>query len=188
MVKLTSIVTKTGDAGETGLGYGQRISKSSTLIDAMGDVDEANASLGVAITALTTTGPQSDLKAHLTAIQNDLFDLGSDLCRLDPKAQSKLTENYVDRLDQLAEDLNTDLAPLTSFILPGGSIAAAHLHMARTIVRRAERSIWCARNDYDVNPVIAKYLNRLSDVLFLMARVANDGGKTDVLWQPGANA
>ncbi|NQV47415.1 MAG: cob(I)yrinic acid a,c-diamide adenosyltransferase [Rhodospirillaceae bacterium] len=185
MVKLTKIYTRGGDGGETSLGDGARTPKHSLRVAAYGTVDEANAAVGVA--RLHTDGAPD---AMLGRIQNDLFDLGADLCRPeDGEAVAlRITDGQVTRLESEIDDMNEKLDDLTSFILPGGSAAAAHLHQARTIIRRAERLISeLATSGEPVNPAALKYANRLSDHLFQMARLVNDGGKNDVLWQPGAN-
>ncbi len=185
MVKLTKIYTKTGDLGSTGLGDGSRRKKHDLRIEAIGAVDEANASIG--LVRLHTQG-EHDLM--LTAIQNDLFDLGADLC-LPQDRRSKptlrITHRQVERLEQEIDLMNEELQPLNSFVLPGGSLASAALHMARTIVRRAERIVYALSESEPLNSEIGMYLNRLSDHLFVLARVLNDQGRTDVLWKPGEN-
>lgn len=183
MVKLNKIYTRTGDGGESGLTDGSRLSKSAPRFAAIGDVDEANAAIGLAIVALPPAAPARVL---LHAVQNDLFDLGADLAtpgevdgalRLDTDAAQRL-EAHIDRLSET-------LGPLTSFVLPGGSEAAARLHVARTVVRRAERTTITLAADAPLNPEIVKYLNRLSDLLFQLARAQNANGADDVLWRPG---
>lgn len=190
MVKLNCIYTKTGDGGKTGLGNGLRVEKTSLRITAMGDVDEANAAIGVA--RLHTIG---QLDGYLAAIQNDLFDLGADIAVPDdgaisdgvqPSEKLRIIPAQVERLEAEIDVMNETLAPLTSFILPGGSEAAARLHLARTIVRRAERALFALAKEEPVGPDGLHYLNRLSDHLFVAARWANDKGRADVLWQPGA--
>lgn len=185
MVKLTKIYTKTGDLGSTGLGDGSRRQKYDIRIEAIGAVDEANAAIGMA--RLHTQGNDDQLLAH---IQNDLFDLGADLC-LPQDRRSKptlrITDKQIERLEDEIDHMNEALKPLNSFVLPGGSPASATLHVARTIVRRAERIIYALGEREHLNPKIGIYLNRLSDHLFVLARVLNDQGNADVLWQPGEN-
>jgi cob(I)alamin adenosyltransferase len=185
MVQLTRIYTKGGDKGSTSLGSGKRVKKHDLRVAAYGTVDEANAAIGVA--RLHTTG---DMDAILHRIQNDLFDLGADLCQPeDPKDYPPLrvVESQVERLEQEIDRLNAELQPLKSFVLSGGTPAAAHLHLARTIARRAERDITALMDHEEVNPAALRYINRLSDLLFVMARYANDKGQADVLWVPGKN-
>jgi cob(I)alamin adenosyltransferase len=187
MVKLTRIYTRGGDKGQTSLGDGKRVAKHSRRIAAVGAIDEANAAIGIA--RLHTAG-ESD--AMLSRIQNDLFDLGADLCRPKdpPKAKGpalRIIQAQVDRLEREMDAMNARLAPLNSFVLPGGSAAAAQLHLARTIVRRAEREMTALAVRETVNPTAIKYINRLSDHLFVLARVLNANGAKDVLWVPGAN-
>ncbi len=185
MIKLTKIYTKTGDLGSTGLGDGSRRKKHDIRIEAIGAVDEANAAIG--LVRLHTQG-RHDLM--LTAIQNDLFDLGADLC-LPHDRRSKptlrITHRQVERLEQEIDRMNEDLQPLNSFVLPGGSHASAALHLARTIIRRAERIVYALTESEPLNQEIGMYLNRLSDHLFVMARTLNDNGRTDILWKPGEN-
>ncbi|WP_424968908.1 MULTISPECIES: cob(I)yrinic acid a,c-diamide adenosyltransferase [unclassified Dinoroseobacter] len=189
MVVLNKIYTKTGDAGETALGSGARVAKHSTRVTAYGTVDETNATVGLA--RLHATG---EMDAQLAMIQNDLFDLGADLCRPDMEKDAeaeypplRMADSQVARLEAEIDAMNKDLEPLRSFILPGGSALAAHLHLCRTVSRRAERlSVELATMEA-VNPAAVKYLNRLSDWFFVAGRVANDNGSTDVLWVPGAN-
>lgn len=186
MVRLSKIYTKTGDSGETGLGDGSRISKASLRISAIGAVDEANSAIGVA--RLHANG---DADAMLARIQNDLFDLGADLSAPEDgrKAEGRLriAEAQVERLEREIDAMNESLSPLTSFILPGGTALAAHLHLARAIARRAEAAIVALASQEKINDAAIRYANRLSDHLFVMARTANNGGKSDVLWVPGAN-
>ena len=186
MVTLSKIYTKTGDSGETGLGDGSRISKASARIAAIGAVDETNAAIGIA--RLDADG---DFDAMLARIQNDLFDLGADLCAPEDgrKAEGRLriAEAQVERLEREIDAMNTTLKPLTSFVLPGGTALAAHLHLARTIARRAEAAMVALRAAEKLNDAAMRYINRLSDHLFVMARAANDGGMGDVLWVPGEN-
>lgn len=189
MVVLNKIYTKTGDAGETALGNGVRVAKHSLRVTAYGTVDEANATVGLA--RLSASG---DLDGQLAMIQNDLFDLGADLCRPEMEkdadaeyAPLRMTDAQVARLESEIDAMNGDLAPLRSFILPGGTPLAAYLHLCRTVSRRAERLTVELATMEAVNPAAVKYLNRLSDWFFVASRVANDGGKNDVLWIPGAN-
>ena len=182
MVRIDRVVTRGGDGGETSLGDGVRVRKDSRRIEAIGSVDEANAAIGVL--RLHTRGlPAPD--AMLARIQNDLFDLGADLCVPGEGGDRlRLTDVPVSRLEQEVETMNATLPPLTSFILPGGGAGAAHAHLARTIVRRAERAVIGVEG---VNPAVCRYLNRLSDHLFVLARVLNDDGRADVLWVPGGS-
>ncbi|MDX2265002.1 MAG: cob(I)yrinic acid a,c-diamide adenosyltransferase [Hyphomicrobiales bacterium] len=192
MVVLTKIYTRTGDAGVTSLGSGARVSKHDARISAYGAVDEANAFIGVA--RQTLTDAQTDLDAILALIQNDLFDLGADLC-VPPDADTggreplRIIDTQVTRLEQEIDRLNADLRPLTSFVLPGGSPQSAALHVARTVVRRAERAMveLAALTPGAVGEPAMKYVNRLSDFLFVASRHVNDKGARDVLWKPGAN-
>lgn len=189
MVVLNKIYTKTGDAGETALGNGTRVAKHSARVNAYGTVDEVNATVGLA--RLQANG---DVDTALARIQNDLFDLGADLCRPDMEkdteaeyAPLRMTDNQVTRLEAEIDVMNTELQPLRSFILPGGSALAANMHLCRTVSRRAERLSVELSTVETVNPTAIKYLNRLSDWFFVAARMANDAGATDVLWVPGAN-
>ncbi len=193
MVKLNKIYTRTGDDGSSGLVDGSRLPKGDALFAAIGDVDELNSVIGVAIVALDGVEPMT---RRLTVIQNDLFDLGADLATPagagnDPFAPGEMAlriiAEQVARLEGEIDDMNIALAPLTSFILPGGSAAAAHLHVARSVARRAERSAVTAGGQREINPSALAYLNRLSDWLFVAARVANNNGAGDVLWVPGAS-
>lgn len=183
MVKLTKIYTRTGDGGESGLADGSRLPKTDARFAAIGDVDEANAAIGLALAAI----PQNTL-AHvlLQHIQNDLFDVGADLATPgEVKGALRLTANAAQRLETEIDRLSEALGPLTSFVLPGGAEAAARLHLARTVVRRAERTVLTLHTVNPLNPELLKYLNRLSDVLFQLARAENNAGADDVLWQPG---
>lgn len=189
MVVLNKIYTRTGDAGETALGNGTRVPKNSARVEAYGTVDECNATLGMA-----RLHAEGDMDARLAAIQNDLFDLGADLCRpgIDKDSEAeypplRMVAAQVDRLEQEIDSMNAALSPLRSFILPGGSPLAAHLHLCRTVSRRAERLAVDLAAGGDVNPHAVKYLNRLSDWFFVAGRVANEDGTADVLWVPGAN-
>ncbi len=186
MVRLTRIYTRGGDQGETSLGDGARIAKHDLRVEAYGTVDEANAAIGLC--RLQASGPAD---AMLRRIQNDLFDLGADLCkpghdRPDDKSL-RITQAQVDRLEAEIDGMNEKLAPLDSFVLPGGHPAAGFLHLARTIARRAERRMTELATREAVNPAAIRYINRLSDHLFVLARHLNDDGKADILWQPGAN-
>jgi cob(I)alamin adenosyltransferase len=186
MVRLTRIYTKTGDAGQTHLGDMSRVAKTDPRLVAYADVDEANSAIGV---ALALGSPDPALTGLLRSIQNDLFDVGADLCTPvtpDPAHPPlRITAAYTERLEAACDEHNEALAKLTSFILPGGTPAAALLHQARVITRRAERSVWAllAEDADRTNAETARYLNRLSDLLFILAREANPGG--DVLWEPG---
>lgn len=188
-VHLTRIYTRTGDDGTTGLSDFSRVSKSDPRLIAYADCDETNAALGAAI-ALGSPDPQ--LTSVLLQIQNDLFDAGADLSTpvvADPKYPPlRITQTYIDRLEGWCDSYNEELPALNSFVLPGGSALSALLHVARTVSRRAERSAWSAIDAHpdDTNVLPAKYLNRLSDLLFILSRVANPDG--DVLWQPGGPA
>lgn len=187
MVKLTKIYTRGGDTGETSLVDGSRLKKHDPRIEAYGTVDEANAALG--LVRLDVTGSAD---AMLMRIQNDLFDLGADLATpgddFEPSEMVlRVVDDQVTRLEEEIDRMNADLEPLTSFILPGGSAAASYLHLARTIVRRAERRATEAAEDMPINPAAIRYLNRLSDHLFVLGRVLNDQGRADVLWVPGKN-
>ncbi|MFQ5786291.1 MAG: cob(I)yrinic acid a,c-diamide adenosyltransferase [Alphaproteobacteria bacterium] len=184
MVKLTKIYTRGGDAGETSLGDGGRVPKHDRRVAAYGAIDEANAAIGVA--RLDTDGDADEM---LQRIQNDLFDLGADLCRPGDGggAHLRVSQSQVDRLETEIDAINAALAPLESFILPGGTRAAAQLHLARTIARRAEREITALAAVEPVNPLTIRYVNRLSDHLFVLGRRLNDNGAKDVLWRPGAH-
>jgi len=189
MVKINKIYTRTGDDGTTGLGTGTRVPKDNLRVEAYGSVDEANATIGLAINACDTDGHQK-LSDILRSIQHDLFDVGADLCVPGLNKDSlRATPAQVARLETLIDELNAHIKPLESFILPGGSNAAAALHFARTTARLAERrAVALLRAEPDAaNPHAVRYLNRLSDLLFIMARVANDNGRQDVLWVPGKN-
>lgn len=192
MVKLTKIYTRTGDRGSTGLGDGSRVPKDNIRIETLGAVDEANAAIGLACSAISRDDKHAELLTVLTQIQNDLFDLGGDLCvpvnaAENQGANLRITQAQVDRLESEIDHFNSRLAPLNSFVLPGGHEAASRLHIARTVVRRAERdavSLLVAETGL-TNPLTAVYLNRLSDLLFVLARIANNDGRDDVLWTPG---
>lgn len=184
MVRLTSITTKGGDTGETSLADGSRVAKFDPRIVAQGSVDELNAAVGVAVLHVT-----DEMRAMLTRIQNDLFDLGSDITipeAVKTEASLRITDAHVSALEADVEAVNARLEPLSSFVLPGGTAAAAYLHLARTIARRAERDVWALADHAEINVLMGTYLNRLSDLLFVLGRDANDGGEADVLWVPGA--
>ncbi|QDT65688.1 cob(I)yrinic acid a,c-diamide adenosyltransferase [Calycomorphotria hydatis] len=188
MVHLDRIYTKSGDEGQTGLGDGTRCSKTSQRVISYGTVDELNCVLGIAITQVNA----AEMKQCLQRVQNDLFDLGADLCVPESKEDSsssnalRITERQVTFLEKQIDEANERLEPLRSFILPGGSPASAHLHHARAVCRRAEIEVWRLIEREPVNKQVPIYLNRLSDLLFVLARIANDNGQADVLWQPGA--
>jgi cob(I)alamin adenosyltransferase len=189
MVVLNKIYTRTGDKGETALGDGSRVAKQSPRVEAYGTVDETNATIGMA-----RLHAEAEIDAALARIQNDLFDLGADLCRPEMENDAKaeypplrMAQEQVDRLEAEIDAMNKALSPLRSFILPGGSPLAAHLHLCRTVSRRAERLAVELSSLENVNTVAVKYLNRLSDWCFVAARVANENGAIDVLWVPGAN-
>ena len=189
MVVLNKIYTRTGDRGSTALGNGERVAKYSDRVAAYGTVDELNAFVGVA-----RLEADEDLDDALACIQNDLFDLGADLCRPDMEKDAeaeypplRMVEAQVERLEAEIDAMNMTLKPLRSFILPGGSWLAAQLHVCRTVARRAERQAVELASVEPVNEVAVKYLNRLSDWFFVAARCANNGGEDDVLWVPGAN-
>jgi cob(I)alamin adenosyltransferase len=186
MVKLTKIYTRGGDSGETSLGDGSRVAKSSARVASYGEVDEANAILG--IVRLYASGPEA---AVIARVQNDLFDVGADLCTPIVEAPEfpalRVTQAQVDWLEGQIDRMNAELAPLNSFVLPGGTPAGAFLHQARTVVRRAERVLvgMLAEPDAAVNRLVLVYLNRLSDLLFVLSRYVNDKGANDILWVPG---
>ncbi|MBV9931569.1 MAG: cob(I)yrinic acid a,c-diamide adenosyltransferase [Alphaproteobacteria bacterium] len=187
MVRLTKIYTRTGDAGETGLADGSRIAKDHPRARAIGDVDEANSALGVALLHVVEDGQ----RATLRRIQNELFDLGADLATpgedfAPSQIALRIVQPQIDRLEREIDAMNADLAPLRSFILPGGGAGAAYLHLARTVVRRAERAAVAAAREVALNPLAIRYLNRLSDHLFVLARLVAAGEGGDILWEPGA--
>ena len=190
MVQLTKIYTRGGDGGDTSLGSGDRVAKHDLRVAAYGTVDEANAVIGL---VRLHTGDDPETDAMLRRIQNDLFDLGADLCTPEGDARAagksegalRIVAEQVDRLEREIDAINENLAPLTSFILPGGTPAAANLHVARTVIRRAERLMTELAQNEEVNPEAVKYANRLSDHFFVMSRWLNDKGATDVLWTPG---
>jgi cob(I)alamin adenosyltransferase len=185
LVRLNRIYTRTGDTGTTGLADGSRLSKADARMAAIGDADEANSALGVAIVALREAGGgEGDLAGALRRVQNDLFDLGADFATPgEQEGALRIVPAQVERLEAEIDALNARLQPLRSFILPGGSAAAAALHLARAVVRRAERSAVAVEG---LSAPALQYLNRLSDYLFVAARVVNDDGAADVLWEPGA--
>ncbi len=213
MVRLTKIYTKTGDDGTTGLADGQRVRKDDLRVEAYGCVDEANSTIGLAVLACEDSVSKSiplkagiasagaaqdqtlrDIATLLSSIQHDLFDLGADLatpCKSDeqPGTRLRIVVDQVTRLERAIDKYNDELAPLNSFVLPGGTPAAAALHLARTTTRRAERVAVAlhAERQSEINPEAVKYLNRLSDLLFVLSRVANNWGKGDILWKPGTN-
>jgi cob(I)alamin adenosyltransferase len=186
VVRINRVYTKVGDSGSTALGDGSRVPKTSPRLGAYAETDEANSVIGLAV---AVGGLSDELGAVLRRVQNDLFDVGADLClpiqENPPYEPLRITESYVERLEGWCDEFNERLPKLTSFILPGGTPGAAYLHQARTVTRRAERAAWAlieAEPD-TTNPIAAKYLNRLSDLLFILSRLANPDG--DVLWQPG---
>jgi cob(I)alamin adenosyltransferase len=185
MVRLTRIYTRGGDAGETSLGDGARVPKHTLRVAAYGTVDEANAAIGIARLHADASADEM-----LGRIQNDLFDLGADLCTPEDSRRAggalRIVGAQVERLEREIDAMNAALRPLDSFILPGGTPAAAYLHLARTVSRRAERLVSELARTEAVNPEALKYLNRLSDHLFVLGRQVNDGGARDVLWRPGA--
>ena len=193
MVILNKIYTRTGDAGTTALGTGTRVPKHAARIAAYGSVDEVNAAIGMA--RIYLAGSYAELDAMLGRIQNDLFDLGADLCapeeegQVEKRQRLRVSDAQVTRLEQEIDAMNADLSPLRSFILPGGSAAAAALHVARTVCRRAEREIvqLASHPGEHVSPPALRYINRLSDLLFVASRHVNDGGRSDTLWVPGEN-
>jgi cob(I)alamin adenosyltransferase len=189
MVVLNKIYTRTGDKGDTALGNGERVAKFDGRVTAYGTVDELNATVGMA-----RLHADEQIGVALALIQNDLFDLGADLCRPDMAKDAeagypvlRMVDAQVDRLEREIDALNDKLEPLRSFILPGGSALSAHLHLCRTVARRAERLTVELASIEQVNTAAVRYLNRLSDWFFVVARVANDDGRADVLWVPGAN-
>jgi cob(I)alamin adenosyltransferase len=186
MVRLTRIYTRGGDAGETSLGDGARVAKHDLRVEAFGTVEEANAAIGLARLSAPAAAD-----AMLARIQNDLFDLGADLCTPEDGRRAagalRIQASQVERLEREIDALNAELKPLDSFVLPGGTPCAAHLHLARTITRRAERLVAALAARETVNAEALKYLNRLSDHLFVLGRHVNDKGAGDVLWTPGAN-
>ena len=182
-LRIDRVITRGGDSGETSLGDGRRVPKDAVRVDAYGTVDEANATIGL---LRLHTADEAD--AMLARIQNDLFDVGSDLCVPGEAGDRlRLTDAPSLRLEAEVATMNATLAPLDSFVLPGGTPAAAHAHLARTVVRRAERLVVRLAREETVNPAVVRFLNRLSDHLFVLGRVLNDAGAADVKWVPGAN-
>jgi cob(I)alamin adenosyltransferase len=188
MVQLTRIYTRGGDKGQTSLGNGSRVPKHNLRVAAYGTVDEANSVIGL-VRLHTADDPQID--SMLSRIQNDMFDLGADLCTPEEENPAypplRIVDAQVDRLEQEIDAMNAELSPLKSFVLPGGTPAAAHLHLARTVARRAERLMTELSQLEPVGAAAIKYINRLSDHLFVLSRYVNDKGARDVLWVPGAN-
>jgi len=192
MVKLNKIYTRTGDAGTTGLVDGSRLPKHAPRMQAVGDVDEANSAIGLAVLAIGLAIGDAQEARWLTVAQNDLFDLGADLATPVPEGADepwalRIVESQVKRLEAEIDLMNAELKPLDSFILPGGSPAAAAVHLARAVTRRAERSATAAAAEVAINPQALAYLNRLSDLLFVMARRLNGNGASDIKWVPGAS-
>ncbi len=192
MVKLNKIYTRTGDDGTTGLVDGSRVSKTNARLHAIGEVDETNSALGVALQTLAADEGETPLVAELRRIQNDLFDLGADIATPGESFESspmelRIVSSQVEWLEAAIDKANEQLPPLTSFILPGGSLAAAHMHMARAISRRAERALVAASLDVSINPQALNYLNRLSDYLFVLCRLINSTRGGDIMWVPGAS-
>ena len=195
MVKLNKIYTRTGDDGSTGLADGSRVLKHSLRPQAYGTVDELNASLGLVFLCLDNKKDENvfnDIKVLIRSIQNDLFDLGADLSTPISKAKQnykplRITENQIKKIEEKIDEYNDELKPLNSFILPGGSEAASLIHLSRTIARRAERDVSLLSSEEEINKNSLVYLNRLSDLLFVLSRVLNENGLNDVLWVPGLN-
>jgi cob(I)alamin adenosyltransferase len=183
-IRLTRIYTRGGDEGETSLGDGSRVSKGDPRIGAYGTIDELNSHLGI---ALSGACPEP-LRGPLESVQNELFDVGADLCvPFEVEGRLRVEQRMVDRLEELCDRFNADLPELRSFVLPGGTPTAAAIHVARTVCRRAERETLAAASELDVNPLVLVYLNRLSDLLFILARAANAlAGSGEPLWKPGA--
>jgi cob(I)alamin adenosyltransferase len=184
-MKLDKIYTRTGDEGKTSLGDGTRLPKFHFRVTAYGSIDEANSVIGMALLQV----PDQEVIRVLRHIQNDLFDVGADLCQPGKPGKEKpvlrITEEQVVWLEKQIDHFNAELEPLTSFVLPGGSPASAYMHLARTVTRRAERDVVRLSADETVNPAVLRYVNRLSDLFFVLARFLNDKGKEDVRWQPG---
>lgn len=195
MVKLNKIYTRTGDGGSTGLADGSRVLKHSLRPQAYGTVDELNASLGLVFLCLDNKKDENvfnDIKVLIRGIQNDLFDLGADLSTPISKAKQsykplRITDNQIKKIEEKIDEYNDELKPLNSFILPGGSEAASLIHLSRTIARRAERDVSLLSSEEEINKNSLVYLNRLSDLLFVLSRVLNENGLNDVLWVPGLN-
>lgn len=195
-VTLNRIYTRGGDAGQTSLGRGERVPKHDIRVEAYGTTDEANSVIGLARNAIARAGGSdprlAEADAMLGRIQNDLFDLGADLCTPEGKTKRdeqalRMVPSQVERLEREIDAMNAELQPLKSFILPGGSEAASWLHLARTVSRRAERCMTHLATEQTINPEAIKYINRLSDHLFVLARRLNDNGAADVLWVPGGS-
>jgi cob(I)alamin adenosyltransferase len=185
MVRIDRVITRGGDKGETSLGDGSRVPKDALRVEAYGEVDEANAAIAL-LRLHTATEPEAD--AMLARVQNDLFDVGADLCVPGEAGERlRLTDTPSARLEAEVAEMNAALPPLSSVVLPGGTAAAAHAHLARTAVRRAERRVVALARQETVNAAVVRYLNRLSDHLFVLGRFLNDRGRADVLWVPGAN-
>ena len=184
-VRLTRIYTRGGDAGETSLGDGSRVSKLDCRIGAFGTVDELNSALGVVLAG----DPPDEMRGPLERIQNELFDVGADLSvPWGVTDRLRVEQPLIDRLEELCDRFNADLPELRSFVLPGGTETAARLHVARTICRRAEREVLLGAQEVELNPLVLAYLNRLSDLLFILARAANDAaGRDEPLWKPGSS-
>jgi cob(I)alamin adenosyltransferase len=185
-VRLTRIYTRGGDAGQTSLGDGSRVSKLDCRIGAFGTVDELNSALGVVLAG----DPPDEMRGALERIQNELFDVGADLSvPWGVTDRLRVEQPSIDRLEELCDRFNADLPELRSFVLPGGTETAARLHVARTICRRAEREVLLGAQDVELNPLVLAYLNRLSDLLFILARAANAAaGRDEPLWKPGSSA
>lgn len=182
MVKLDKIYTKSGDKGKSSLGNGERLPKFHNRFIAIGEIDEVNACLGLCAAVMKDAdGEYSDMVDLMEKLQNDLFDVGADLCMPGEKTV-EITKDYVDRLEQTIDHYNAELKPLTSFILQGGNVVASHLHLARTVSRRAERALALLNYHSPINPHLLSYINRLSDLLFVLARYMNKG--SDILWEP----
>ena len=187
MVTLSKIYTKTGDGGMTHIGDSSLVAKDDLRIESLGDVDELNSMIGLVRHSI---GDENDLEDRLSMVQNDLFDLGADLCRpLEDNEQQKkylrIGEKNVVKLEKIIDSYNGDLKPLNSFVLPGGTIQASYLHVAQSVCRRAERRVWALAKREKINDNIAVYLNRLADLFFVLARYTNKKGEIDILWQPG---
>lgn len=185
MVTLSKIYTRTGDQGTTRLGNNEEVAKTHPRVECYGTTDEVNSVIGLALTC--DLPPRT--AALLRSVQNDLFDLGADLCLPEDAADGgsalRMTAGHIEKLETAIDEINANLEPLNSFVLPGGSRASSWLHLARTVCRRAERSVWALRETETVNEHVTLYLNRLSDLLFVMARNENGHGRDDVLWDPG---
>lgn len=186
MVHIDRIYTRSGDKGQTGLGDGERVSKNHPRIIAGGSIDETNSAIGLAI----AHGPEPEISSVLTALQQFLFDLGADICVPKPAEgpdplQNRISRDHVEKLERLIDHFSAKVGPLTSFVLPGGNLTASALHLARSVCRRAEIDVLCLHATSPVNPSLLISLNRLSDLLFVLARATNNNGLKDVLWQPG---